>query len=68
MRANEGVIDRLIRVLLACLSGGFAWFAWPDATSLVLLVVAAVLFVTAAVGWCGAYSVLHISTNKGARA
>jgi hypothetical protein len=68
MKVNEGVLDRLIRVLLSFVVAGLGWLSWPGTGAVVLLAIGAILFATGAVGWCPAYTVFHVSTNKGARA
>jgi hypothetical protein len=65
MTTNESTLDRVIRVVLA-LAGVVAAFV-VGATSgpgVALLVVATVLLVTAATGFCPLYKVLGISTCR----
>lgn len=65
MQTNESNLDRGIRVVLAVVAA-IAAFA-IGATSLVgiiLLAVAAVLLVTAAVGFCPLYRVFGLSTCR----
>ena len=61
---NEGVWDRVIRMLLGVILAFVAWMMWPGPTGAVLLVLAAIALVTGVVGWCGLYELLGISTNK----
>jgi hypothetical protein len=65
MTANEGTLDRAVRVVLAVVAAivGFAVGA-ASALGIVLLVVAAVLLVTGLVGFCPLYRVLGLSTAK----
>lgn len=68
MKANEGTIDRIIRAVVgaAALLGAFAIGSGSVAFAL-LLVVGAILIVTAAVGFCPLYRVLGINTRPAAK-
>lgn len=63
MTHNVGTVDRAVRTVL-----GLAGIVWAFSTGvttgvgIVLVVVAAVLLVTAAVGFCPLYRLLGIST------
>ena len=63
MTANVGTTDRVIRVVLAVVAAivGFAVGA-GSVLGIILLVVAAVLLVTAAVGFCPLYPLLGLNT------
>jgi hypothetical protein len=63
MKANEGTVDRIIRAVVgvAALLGAFVMGAGSVAFVL-LVVVGAVLLVTAAVGFCPLYRVFGINT------
>jgi hypothetical protein len=63
MKTNEGTVDRIIRAVVgvAALLGAFAMGSGSVAFVL-LLVVGAVLLVTAAVGFCPLYRVFGINT------
>jgi hypothetical protein len=63
MKTNEGTVDRIIRaaVGVAALLGAFAMGSGSVAFVL-LLVVGAILLVTAAVGFCPLYRVFGMST------
>ena len=63
MKANEGTIDRIIRAVVgvAALLGAFA-IGSGSVAFVLLLVVGAVLLVTAAVGFCPLYRVFGINT------
>lgn len=65
MTANVGTVDRVIRVVLAVVAAvvGFSVGA-GSVLGIILLVVAAVLLVTAAVGFCPLYRVFNLSTAK----
>ncbi len=63
MTTNEGTIDRVIRAVLgiAALLGSLT-LGLGTVGGIVLAVVAAVLLVTAAVGFCPLYRVLGLNT------
>ena len=66
MKKNVGSTDKIIRIILAIAIAYFAYStefetAWLQ---IVLYVVAAVLFLTAIVGTCCAYSIGNINTCK----
>jgi hypothetical protein len=63
--------DRLERVLAGLVSVGAAWLTWPasiksgsETVSLVFLAIGIVAFLTGVVGWCPAYALFGVSTNK----
>ena len=63
MNANVGNADKLIRVVLAAVAAVVAFATGASsALGIVLLVVAAVLLVTSAVGFCPLYRVLGMNT------
>ena len=62
MRRNEGTIDRAIRASLGIVAIIAAFVAGAGPLAIVLGVVAAVLLVTAAVGFCPLYRLLGVST------
>ncbi len=59
MKKNIGTTDRIIRIVLglAILALGYYYGTWWGLIGLVPLV-------TGAVGWCGLYSIMGISTGK----
>lgn len=63
MKTNEGTADRLVRLVLALVLIGLT-FAMPmqEATSWTLWGVAAILGLTAVVGFCPLYAVFGITT------
>ena len=63
MTANVGTVDRVIRVVLAVVAAivGFSVGA-GSVLGIVLLVIAAVLLVTSAVGFCPLYRLVGLST------
>ena len=63
MKPNESQIDRVIRVGIAVVAVVVAIIVGPaSVVGIVLFVVAAVMLVTAAVGFCPLYRVFGIST------
>ena len=68
MKSNEGTIDRIIRAVVgvAALVGAFA-IGSGSVAFVLLLVVGAILVVTAAVGFCPLYRMLGISTRPAAK-
>lgn len=66
MTTNVGTTDRVIRVVLAVVAAiaGFSVGA-GSVLGIVLLVIAAVLLVTAAVSFCPLYRLMGLSTSKG---
>ena len=69
MKRNEGTIDRVIRVVLGVAAvGAAAAIGIGSLWGIVLLVVAAVLLVTAVVGFCPLYRLVGMSTCPAPRA
>ncbi len=65
MVKNESKLDRIIRVVLGLVALIVAFSVGASsALGIVLLVVAVVLLVTAAVGFCPLYRLLGLSTKK----
>lgn len=65
MTLNEGAADRSIRALLGVVAAvGAVVVGMGSAPGVGLLVLAGVLLVTAAVGFCPLYRVLGISTRR----
>ena len=64
---NEAPIDRIIRIVAGI---GLAAFALAGASTAPLLyvvwLVAAILLVTGAVGFCPLYALLHVGTKRAA--
>ncbi len=59
MTCNVGRTDRTIRIVLGIiiLAGGYFYQSWWGLIGLVPLI-------TGAIGWCGLYTIFHISTKK----
>lgn len=60
---NEGMLDRLIRALVGVALGIVMFTTLTGAWQIIVGIVAAVLLITAAVGFCPLYALLRISTN-----
>ncbi len=60
MKHNIGTTDRVIRIVLGIviLAVGYSYQSWWGLIGLIPLI-------TGAIGWCGLYSVFHISTVSG---
>ncbi|MBI2833316.1 MAG: DUF2892 domain-containing protein [Acidobacteria bacterium] len=70
---NEGLWDRVIRIVAGIALGYAAWLAWPGtanlmsgpgAVSLVFLVIGVIALVTGLAGWCPVYALFDVSTKK----
>lgn len=59
MNENVGMIDRMIRFIIAIIFIilGFLYSPW-------WFIIAAIALITALLGWCGLYSLLGINTCK----
>ncbi|MDP2288331.1 MAG: DUF2892 domain-containing protein [Actinomycetota bacterium] len=65
MRTNESTVDRVIRVALATVAVVVALLVGAGtALGIILFVVAAILLITAAVGFCPLYRILGLRTNR----
>jgi hypothetical protein len=70
MKQNVGTADRLIRGFVVA-PGALVWAAlvgWTTVWGIVALVVAGIMLITAAVGFCPLYAVLGIDTARRSRA
>jgi hypothetical protein len=65
MKQNVGIIDRIIRVVIA-IGLFYAAMKWPMASALriTLSVIGGLTLVTSVTGFCGIYKLLGISTSK----
>lgn len=63
MKTNEGSLDRIARVVIA-VAAAITALATGGALGIVLWVVAAIMVVTAASGFCPMYRVVGINTCK----
>lgn len=65
MKSNTGNADRAIRVVIAIVAAVGAWLVgFGSVLGIILLVIGAVMLVTAAVGFCPLYRVFGINTCK----
>ena len=63
MGTNEGVLDRIVRITIAmvALLAGLA-LGVGSVVGIVLLVVAAIMFLTGVVGFCPLYTIFRLNT------
>ncbi len=61
---NEGALDRAIRLALGIAAGVAVFTILTGFWQIIGAVVAAILLVTAAVGFCPIYALLHLSTRR----
>jgi hypothetical protein len=61
---NEGVLDRMIRVIMSAvfLLLGFFWFG--GITKIIFYIISLVMILTAITGFCALYKIFKINTNK----
>jgi hypothetical protein len=64
MKLNMGTVDRVVRVVIGVVLAAAAYFGTTGVWSIVLYVLAAVMLVTAAVGFCPLYLPFGINTKK----
>ncbi len=64
MKVNEGLWDRIVRVILGVILGYFGFFSMQGTGGIVLGIIGLILLVTGIVGFCPAYRLLGISTHK----
>jgi hypothetical protein len=64
MKINMGTVDRIVRVVVGVVLAAAGFFGTTGVWSIVLYVLAVVMFVTAAVGFCPLYLPFGISTKK----
>lgn len=63
MKLNEGMTDRIIRVVLGTLLLALWLFGFTQGSlAIILAIIGAVLLVTAAIGFCPLYSLFGIKT------
>ncbi|MFN4010614.1 YgaP family membrane protein [Pannonibacter sp.] len=66
MSVNMGSIDRLLRVIVGLALLAFAFFGPADIAWKWVGYIGVVPLLTAAIGWCPAYTILGIKTCKAA--
>ncbi|MEM0438090.1 MAG: DUF2892 domain-containing protein [Candidatus Micrarchaeia archaeon] len=60
---NEGPLDRAVRIILGVFLAAAAYLGLvPNPLNLLFYIVAAVLIITGAIGFCGIYTLLGINT------
>lgn len=64
MKINMGTVDRIVRVVVGVVLAAAGFFGTMGVWSIVLYVLAVIMFVTAAVGFCPLYLPFGISTKK----
>lgn len=65
MKKNLGTTDRVIRIVLAALLAVAAWMVGlASIGGIILLVLAAVMLITSAVGFCPLYAPFRFSTKQ----
>ncbi len=64
IKQNEGVTDRIIRVIVGSFALVAAFFWLGGTPQLVAYAVGVIALVTGLVGYCGLYSIFGISTCK----
>lgn len=68
LRQNESVLDRTLRAIIGIALIVVTVTALSGVWQIIAGIVAAILLVTAAVGFCPLYALLHISTKSARRA
>ncbi len=65
MKQNLGGVDRIVRIAIAALLTTGAWMAgFGSVGGIILLVLAAVMLATSAIGFCPLYAPFGLSTRK----
>lgn len=65
MKKNESTLDRIIRVVLGIVLLALYFTGTVTGTlGIVFIVVGAIALITGAIGFCGVYALLKISTAK----
>ncbi|MFA6495249.1 MAG: DUF2892 domain-containing protein [Candidatus Paceibacterota bacterium] len=64
MKTNEGTLDRVLRVVLAVVLFWLASIVGNVSVAIVIAIIGLVLLFTGALGYCGLYALLGISTKK----
>jgi len=63
MKTNIGIIDRVIRVILAIVVAVLIYMGTLTGTAAIVLgIFAGILLFTALIGWCGLYTLVGINT------
>ncbi|MCA0250928.1 MAG: DUF2892 domain-containing protein [Actinobacteria bacterium] len=65
MKQNLGATDRIVRIVLAAVLAVAAWMlGFTSIGGIILLVLAAVMLITSAVGFCPLYAPFRFSTRR----
>jgi hypothetical protein len=66
MEKNEGMLDRVIRVILGfiLIYIGAIYMGLSGVLAYIVVLVGLILLITGAIGYCGLYSVIGINTLK----
>jgi hypothetical protein len=65
MKTNEGTVDRVIRVILGVVLAALGLFGVVSSTLMyVFYALAAILIITAAIGFCPLWAIFKINTAK----
>jgi hypothetical protein len=68
MKVNMGGFDRILRIVLAAVVATLLFLKQITGTAAIVLgIIAVIFFVTGAVGFCGLYVALGISSKKHAQ-
>ncbi len=65
---NEGALDRVIRLVIGVALGALVFTSLTGVWQIVAAIVAAILLLTAAVGFCPLYALFRVSTKSTGRA
>jgi len=60
-KPNEGSLDRIVRAIVGALLIALA-LSLTGWIQIVLLIIAVIILITAAIGYCGIYQLCHINT------
>lgn len=64
LKQNEGLLDRIIRIVIGVVLLLVGMYLLTGVGQTIVLIISAVALITGAVGFCGLYAILSISTNK----
>ena len=65
MKQNIGGTDRIVRIVIAALLALGAWMAgFGTVGGMILLILAAVMLITSAIGFCPLYAPFKFSTKR----
>ncbi|MCG3209435.1 MAG: hypothetical protein FOGNACKC_03060 [Anaerolineae bacterium] len=62
--ANEGTIDRVVRIIVGLVLVGLGFFSISGAVGVIVGILGLILLVTGAIGWCPLYMPFKINTRK----